>query len=709
MKRHTLLALVLVILIFPTLSTAYIEFTTSINQAIPDSLVYATSAYYDGKIFLIGGENLYSTPVSSVYIYENGSWYLGPSLPFALASAGATVCNNTLYVVGGANSTSIFGGILKFTGNGWKVISDSMPIPVYGAIVFSYDYKIYVIGGMNYSGNSLVPPVNYIQVYNLKTNAWEIIGNAPLRLAYSAYYFNGSALFVVGGFTQSATLTSSVFVYYPENNTWISLPSLPGVEAGGVLGYYEGYLYLVGGLYYISGTYQLGEILYYYNGTWRNTNIQEQISTQFSTSVQIGNRLIILGGFGPGNIPSNAMQTVSIYLPPPKPQIASVASGNETITLKWYDINASGYYITYWSNFSQKVTINVGNVTSYTIKHLKDGITYYIQIIPYNSLGNGIPSDIVSATPSSVPNPPIIKVKIGNLNATLTWYDTFNGGYPIEGYYLYINGKGLNVGNVTSYVLTNLTAGELYTIELIAYNKIGNSSIATVSFIAASKANLTVTVYKKINGFLVSWNSTSKAKYILTVSKENVVLLNVSTTNTSYFVKVPFGVYNVSLEAINTAGITEYTFTLIYYIQPASPTVNWSITLNTILLNWSKVFGAEYYLIYNNGKLVTNTTNTTFTFNLTIGQNEIEVYAANAYYKSAPYIIHDIRNYIVVVNSTVISISVPQIKVVNGENTDAPLQTSNIDLKSAIIVIAVFVIALLMILVILRERSDNYW
>ncbi|WP_369609689.1 kelch repeat-containing protein [Sulfurisphaera javensis] len=688
---------------------ANIEFKSSIYQAIPDSLAYSAAAFYDGKIYLIGGLDIAGSVVSSVYVYSNGSWYLGPSLPFPLMSAGAVVCDGNLYVVGGENSSSIFGGILEFTGNGWKIITNSMPYPVYGAIVFSYNNKIYVIGGYDSNGIIPSPPVTYIQVYDIKTNTWEIIGNAPKPLGYSAYYFNGSALFVVGGYVAVGEASDLAYIYYPENNSWSSLSPLPGTLVGGALGYYENYLFLVGGLYDVNGLPQQGEILFYYNGTWRNAGIMEEQATMFSASVEIGNTLIILGGYGQSGLQTNAMQAVSIYLPPPKPQIVSVISGNETITVKWYDINASGYYLTYWSNYTNKVTINVGNVTSYTLKGLQDGETYYIQITPYNSIGKGTPSEVVSATPYSVPNPPFIKVKIGNKNATLSWIDTFNGGFPIEGYYLFVNGKGMNLGNVTSYVLTNLTAGELYTIGIIAYNKFGNSSIATTSFVAVAKTNLTVTITKEITGFLLSWNSTFNATYKLIVSHQNKVLVNVTTTNTSYFVKAPFGIYNVSLEAINLAGVTKYSFTLIYYIPPLPPNVTWAISLTTIYLNWTKSIGAEYYLIYDNGKLIANTSALNYAFNLSLGKNEIEVYAANNYYMSAPYIISDVTNHIVIINSTEILVTVPQVTVGNAENTDVPQQSTSTDLKSAIIVVVVFVLALLMILVIVKERNDKYW
>jgi len=707
------LVFVFVILLFPSIGMGYVQFESSITQAIPDSLVYSAAAYYNGQIFLLGGIDLYSQVVSSVYIYSNGSWYLGPSLPFPLMGAGATVCNGNLYVVGGANSSSIFGGILEYTGNGWKIITTSMPDPVYDAIVFSYQNKIYVIGGMNYTGNSLNPPARSIQVYDLKTNTWEIIGNSPIPLASSAYYFNGSVLFVVGGFVEAAQMTTSVYEYFPENNSWIELSPLPGPEAGGALGYYRGYLFLVGGMFYINGKYQGGDVLYYYNGTWKNSSTIEQQPTIFSAYVELGNKLYVLGGFGPGNIPSNAMQSISIYLPPPKPQIASVISGNETITVRWYDTNASGYYLTYWSNLTGNKTINVGNVMSYTLGNLKDGITYYIQITPYNSLGNGIPSNIVNATPASVPNPPIVKIKLGNDNATISWNVTFNGGFPILGYYLEVDNQTISLsGDVSSYTLTNLTSGKLYTVGIVAYNQVGNSSISTISFIALAKPNITISIIKEINGFLVSWNTTSKSgevKYEFTVSQGDRTIVNTTLTNTSYFVKVPFGIYNVSLKAISIVGISKYSFTEIYYISPSTPNVTYTEYLNMLYLNWSKTIGAEYYLIYSNGKLIAKTPNTSFVLNLSFGTNKVEVYAANPYYKSAPSVLSSVINHVITINSTYISVIVPQITVAQGENATST-NSDPISLKSAIIVILVFVLALLSILVLLRERENkSYW
>ncbi len=704
---RTLLLLLLVGLSFVTLTSGGLIFPTSTLPNLPIPLSQSTAVYYNGSIYVIGGLTSGALFVSSVYVFQNGKWIDGPPLPFHLAEAGGVVLNNNIYVVGGLNESGIFGGILVFNGNSWYTISTSMPVPVYGAVVFAYNNQIYVIGGMNTTGFTLSPPSRLIQVYSLNTNSWRIIGYAPEPMGYSGYYFNGNALYVVGGYIGYASGSNQVYMYFPSNNTWVSLPPLKTNVYANAVGYYGGILYGVGGYYYNSLGQFIPGAIYYMNTSWKLSDFNENIPTVYSAYVQVGNKLYIIGGLdaSKGFVATSAFQEVSLILPPPKPVIRFAQAGNNSISLSWYDTNTSGYYIQWWSSIdNNKSTINVGNVSSYLFINLTNGVTYYFRIIPYNQAGNGTSSDIISLTPGAVPDSPSVKVIVGDRNATVIWSKPYNGGFPILGYYLTVKTDNssytINVGNVSKYTLTNLTPEVLYEVMVVAYNKLGNSSPGIVNFVALTTASISVSVYKKVNGVLISWNKTENTTYNLLISdKKGKIIVNITTTNTSYFAYIPYGIYNVTIRATNQVGTNSTSFPIVFYIPPFIPLVKFSIGNNSILnLKWNNVTGATFYLVYVNTTLIANVTTDSYSLNLTPGFHVIRVVAANPIYNSSPASLgiliqqHSVTSSITTINTIIDTVTTVM---------------SGINIKTAVIIIAVVIVVLTIIAFLLR-RGGGY-
>ena len=711
-KRLSLLLLFLLLSpLFVSLTYSNIGFECNTYQQLPIPLADPAVAYYNGSIYVIGGDTSGPRVLSTVYIYTNGTWEEGPSLPFQLGGARAVVYNGSIYVVGGANYTGIFGGILELQGNQWVLVSDSMPVPVYDEIAFVYNNELYVIGGANFTGFTPSPPSDLIQVYSFQTGKWEIIGKAPQPLSDSGYYFNGSVLFVVGGYIGYADETPCVYEYFPENNSWVKLSPLPSGIMGEAVGYYRGVLYIVGGYFFRYGVIDPGVIAYYSNGQWYFPGFKESVPTEYSGYVQIGKTLYIIGG---NELPSqdftNAFQSVKIELPPPKPNIISYTVGNETVTLIWNDTDAQGYYVNYWASNGQRGSIETSN-TFYVFTGLEDGVTYNFQIIPYNEWGNGTPSNVISLTPFSVPNPPIVKVKVGDRNATVSWEPTFNGGFPIEGYYLILKGGNLtfeeNVGNITEYTFTGLIPGVTYQLEVIAYNKFGNSSPAEIDFTAVAKATISLIATKSINGILLSWNTTQPAKFVLLVMSNGKLIENLSLSNYSILLKIPFGVYNITLEAINQAGVSKTSILVYYYLVPPVPQVRSVINGTSLYLSWNSTPLATYYLVYVNGSLFMNTSHTSVKVPLSLGRSEIKVIAGNPLYESEPFIfsvylysefsvltdaVHSVSS-----NSTIIRVIAPA-----TTNT-----TVDINLTSAIVIISLFILSLVVVMIMLREGEKK--
>ncbi len=99
------------------------------------------------------------------------------------------------------------------------------------------------------------------------------------------------------------------------------------------------------------------------------------------------------------------------------------------------------------SSIPQKIPNNSNTFVfdfSPTIQPLKSGITYFIKICAANAIGAGMTSEVVSATPSGPPSPPMTAIlttlqysDLPVTEATISWLPpSSSGGYPIDGYYV---------------------------------------------------------------------------------------------------------------------------------------------------------------------------------------------------------------------------------------------------------------------------------
>jgi hypothetical protein len=110
-----------------------------------------------------------------------------------------------------------------------------------------------------------------------------------------------------------------------------------------------------------------------------------------------------------------------------------------------------------------------------------NGSLYNFEVVAINSVGQGAPSSVVSSTPLTVPNPPIIGTATGgNTTATITWTAPVNnGGSPITGYTVTSNVGGFSATTTsTSATVTGLTNGNTYTFTVTATNAAGTSGVS---------------------------------------------------------------------------------------------------------------------------------------------------------------------------------------------------------------------------------------
>jgi hypothetical protein len=171
---------------------------------------------------------------------------------------------------------------------------------------------------------------------------------------------------------------------------------------------------------------------------------------------------------------------------PSIPRIAEVIPANGAVTIKWFanpESNIAGYKL----YIASKVT-DVGNVTSYLLENLSNGVPISFSLSAYNSQGNeSAKTPIMTLTPNIPKTDTIPPQKPKNLvltpiNTALEAKWSANSDYDLASYRLYYgtsSGKydtSINVSNATSWTIDSLTNGiEIY-VAISAIDFSGNES-----------------------------------------------------------------------------------------------------------------------------------------------------------------------------------------------------------------------------------------
>ncbi len=171
---------------------------------------------------------------------------------------------------------------------------------------------------------------------------------------------------------------------------------------------------------------------------------------------------------------------------PSTPRIVEVTPLDRAVTVRWLanpETNIAGYKIYISSKF-----IDVGNVTSWTLDNLTNGVSIPISISAYNYQNNESPkSQVITVMPniSKIDNTPPQKPK----NIVLT---PFNNGlkvewssvndYDLAGYRVYYGyssknySNSFNVYNATNWTIESLTNGIEVYVAVSAFDFAGNES-----------------------------------------------------------------------------------------------------------------------------------------------------------------------------------------------------------------------------------------
>jgi hypothetical protein len=317
------------------------------------------------------------------------------------------------------------------------------------------------------------------------------------------------------------------------------------------------------------------------------------------------------------------------------PQSLSAASGNAQVSLSWSAPASNGgssltQYLIYDRTTGSPSFSFYGTTTpsqtSLTVTSLTNGQGYNFEVVAQNGVGTSSPSNIVTATPFTVPNAPTSpSATAGNAQATVSFTPGSNGGSAILYYTATSNPNGIHASSTTSSVIVlGLTNGTSYTFTVTARNAAGTSASSSPSnsvtpdnlHPAISSFSASPTSVSSGGTSTLSW-STALAS---TVSIDQG-LGNQTATSSGFVIISPASTTVYTLTAANSNGnSTAQAIVTIVTVDGAPPSVpqNLSATAisqNEIDLSWTAStdnVGVVGYDIYRNSTNIATTNLTAY-------------------------------------------------------------------------------------------------
>ncbi len=178
---------------------------------------------------------------------------------------------------------------------------------------------------------------------------------------------------------------------------------------------------------------------------------------------------------------------------PSAPGNLTASRGNAEIILEWSSPESDGgspvtNYTIYRSiqPGTEAILAVMGGALNYTDSGLANGLTYYYVVRAINAIGEGGPSNEVSATPASVPSAPLnLTATPGISQITLDWTaPVSDGGSQITNYTIYRGTSSggevllVTIGDALSYVDSSLANGQIYYYEISASSAIGEGPLS---------------------------------------------------------------------------------------------------------------------------------------------------------------------------------------------------------------------------------------
>jgi N-acetylneuraminic acid mutarotase len=473
-------------------------------------------AVVSGKIYAIGGINGNNLPVGTTEEYnpQTNQWTSMTSMPTPRSGFAVAVFQNKIYAIGGTGGTGFASNNEVFdpVSNTWET-KTSMPTPRADLCASVVDDKIYLIGGKRYSNISpFYNETNINEVYDPGNDTWSTAAPLPTAVqGYSSVVLNDK-IYVIGGSSESMSLPNTVIsdanqVFDPGSGNWSTAASLPDVDSYGAAAATEGYMapariYCIGG--YSNEEFSSTVQVYFpENNSWNAAESMPTARSYLGVAV-VNDVLYAIGGFDG----TNWLDVNEQYKPigygtvPPKAQITS-PENNKTYSAVTLDftINRGTQWVGY--SVDNQANVTVGSKTK--LSGLSEG-AHNVTIYANDSLGNMGVSNTVFFAVDTLPPDIIIMIpqnqSYGSSDIQLTF--TLNEAVSYLAYSLDGQGNVTINGNLT---LPALADGS-HRLTLYATDEVGNLAEKTVFFsiapfpVVAVVAVLTIVIIAVAGGYL---------------------------------------------------------------------------------------------------------------------------------------------------------------------------------------------------------------
>ena len=221
----------------------------------------------NGKLYFIGGLANPAVLYGEVYMYDpsNDTWTQKATMPTVREDYGSAVYNGKIYCFGGINKETGSYAALKIlevydpVANTWDITKADMPTEkCFGDFGICCNGKIYAISASNtyvgYPDAAVVSTTVYR--YDPETNTWDTVAPIPVGVAYCDMVAVGTNIYVVGGWKGGNSLaqpliniSNKVYKYDTVADSWSEHYTLQTPLTGAACCAYNGEIYVNGGYY----------------------------------------------------------------------------------------------------------------------------------------------------------------------------------------------------------------------------------------------------------------------------------------------------------------------------------------------------------------------------------------------------------------------------------------------------------------------------
>jgi phosphodiesterase/alkaline phosphatase D-like protein len=310
-----------------------------------------------------------------------------------------------------------------------------------------------------------------------------------------------------------------------------------------------------------------------------------------------------------------------LVIPPAAPTAKAATNITTTsFTANWSSVSGATSYlldVSTSSTFSTFLTgyqnLNLGTVITRSVSGLSAGKTYYYRVRTLSSAGTSGNSNVISVT--TVPAAPVASAatNITTTSFTAHWSSVSGAtSYLLDvstssTFSSFVTGfQSRNVGNVTSFSVTGLTASTTYYYRVRALGGGGtstNSNVIKVATVPLAKAATNV----KTTSFTANWSGvTGATSYQLDVSTSNTFSSfvtgfqnrNVGTVTSFNVTGLTAGTtYYYRMRVVSSSGTSANSNVISVATVPLVPTAKaaTNVTTTSFTANWGSVTGATSY------------------------------------------------------------------------------------------------------------------